>query len=170
MGGEGIQITCGTLGNPCKSLEEYPVCSQELLEGGWVGVEELAVGEIEGHKPTLFVGLSDQVDYSRSVPKLFDYLRPPTLSEINEALSFLKEDKNLGNSEFIGVCRARDLSRWCAYEDSVVSLDEWSLAHEIMDTYMISPFLICDPMIQSCDPESEFNFDIFLNGGMSMVE
>jgi hypothetical protein len=47
MSGDSTKITCGTVGNPCKKLEDYPVCHPKDEEAGWVGLEEVIVCEYE---------------------------------------------------------------------------------------------------------------------------
>jgi len=124
MPGEDTKITCGTVGKPCKSLDDYPICHPKDEEAGWVGLEEIIVCENEN-------GTKDfrLLPPGAAAPEECITSRPPQWKDVAET-KYEKEDEipQLLKGDFLnqvglkGVCRSPYMgggkpSSWYGYVD-----------------------------------------------------
>lgn len=130
MPGDSTKITCGTIGKPCDTLEDYPKCNPNNEEDGWVGLEEIVYCEYkDGTKDfRIFLPGADDDTKAKECDKEF---RPPQWEDlpetkfVNEAEipSLLDKENNfLSDAGFKGICRAPYLGKgkptaWYGYFD-----------------------------------------------------
>jgi hypothetical protein len=141
MADNSTTITCGTVGKPCKSSDDYPVCHPKDGEAGWVGLEEVIVCEYEVEAED---GTKEVISDFRlllpgeKAPESCKTARPPNIEDDGETrytneneLATLLNDKPGGESDenFLtkmglkGVCQAPYLgdgkpTTWYAYVDN----------------------------------------------------